>query len=87
MLEALPWVISTAAVLAALVMLCLSGAKRRPAGSGPWVKLARGRAAQTRQAVRAATRGKLAELSAALDSDRPEEELAELANEAQEGRQ
>lgn len=86
MAEALPLVLCLAAVIAVLVM-SLHGCRRRPAGEGRSVRRAISKASSTRQAVRKATRGKLAELSAALDSDKPETEIAELANQAQEGRE
>jgi len=81
-LEALPWIISTTAVLAALVMLCLSGAKRRPAGSGPTLRRARVDAAQTRREVQKATRANLARIAAALEGDDPEGDIAGLVDEA-----
>ena len=86
MLEALPWIISTTAVLAALVMLCLSGAKRRPAGSGPTLRRARVDAAQTRREVQKATRANLDRIAAALESEDPEGGISDIANEAEEGR-
>ena len=82
MLEALPWVISTAAVLAALVMLCLSGNRRSPAGSGPTLRRARVDAARTRRESRKATRANLARIAAALEGDDPEGGISDIANEA-----
>ncbi len=80
MAEALPWVISTAAVLAALVMLCLSGAKRRPAGKRPRGRGSRADAAKTRQAIKNATRANLDRIAGAMESDNAEQLLADEAN-------
>lgn len=85
MAEALPWVVCLAAVCGCLLMVILS--RHSPGDSGRSLRQAISKATSTRRAVRKATRGKLAELSAALDSEKPETEIAALANEAQEGRQ
>ncbi len=87
MAEALPLVLCLSAVIAVLLMSVVSSCRRRPADGGRSVRRAISKATTTRRAVRKATRGKLAQLSAALDADKPETEIAELANQAQEGRE
>mgnify|MGYP003150109330 CR=1 FL=1 len=85
--ETLPWVISTFAVLAVLVMTCLQGAKRRPAGKGPRSASKRARAARTRREVRAATRANLDRIAGALESDNAEQLLADEVNRTRGGDQ
>ena len=80
MLDALPWIISCAAVLAVLLMVCIDGARRRRAGSGPMLRRARVDAAQTRRAVQKATRANLDRIAGALESDNAEQLLAEEVN-------
>ena len=87
MVETLPWVISTFAVLAVLVMTCLQGAKRRPAGKGPRSASKRARAARTRREVRAATRANLDRIAGALESDNAEQLLADEVNRTRGGNQ
>ncbi len=79
-MEALPWIISTAAVLAVLLMVCLSGAKRRPAGGSPKTARRRATAAKTRAAVRKATRANLDRIAGAMEADNAEELLADEVN-------
>lgn len=84
MLDALPWIISTAAVLAVLVMTCLQGAKRRPAGKGPRADRERVNAAQTRREVRAATRSNLDRIAGMMEADNAEQLLANEVNRSKE---
>ena len=79
-MEALPWIISTAAVLAVLLMVCLSGAKRRPAGGSLKTARRRATAANTRNAVRKATRANLDRIAGAMEADNAEELLADEVN-------
>ena len=86
-LESVPWALCVLAVLAVLAMVVADGCRRRSRAGAPRLQRKRAQAAQTRRAVRKATRGKLEALAAALDSDKPEKSLARLAAEAEEGRQ
>ena len=81
-MEALPWILSTAAVLGVLLMVLLDGCKRRAAGAPQRGSGASrvAKAAKTRAAVRKASRGRLGRIKAALESDSPEEGLADEAN-------
>ena len=86
MLDALPWIISTVAVVALLVMVCLDGARRRRAGEGASTGRKLADAATTRRAVQAATRANLARLNAGLEGEDPEGAMADAANRAREER-
>ena len=86
MLNELPWIISTVAVVAVLVMMCLNGARRRPAGKGPTPARRRSDAAATRQAVMKATRENLERLNAGLEGEDPEGSMADAANRARKER-
>jgi len=85
-LAAVPWVLCTCAVLGVLVMVCLQGAKRRPAGKGPLLARRRVTAAQTRREVREATRANLDRIAGALESENAEELLAEEVNRSKDRR-
>ena len=85
--ESVPWALCVLAVVCLLMMVVADGCRRRSSAESPRLQRKQARAAQTRRAVRKATQGKLDALAAALDSDRPEEALARLAAEAQEGRE
>ena len=81
-MEALPWILSTAAVLGMLLMVVLDGCRRRAAGDrqpGPGASRV-AKAARTRAAVREASRASLDRIAGALESDSPEERLADEAN-------
>ena len=82
MLEAVPWLLCASAVLAVLYMILADHCRRRKASEGPRVRQARRRTADTRRAVRKATRENLDRIEQALGSDRREEELARLADDA-----
>lgn len=84
MLDALPWILCTCAVIAVLVMVCLDGAKRRPAGEGPMLRRASTKAAQTRREVQKASQANLDRIAAALESDDPEGGIADEINRAAE---
>ena len=86
MLDALPWVLCTGAVLAVLVMVCLDGARRRRAGDGGAAGRKLADAATTRRAVQAATRANLERLNAGLEGEDPEGAMADAANRAKEDR-
>ncbi|MDP6947342.1 MAG: hypothetical protein QF464_24550 [Myxococcota bacterium] len=74
MLEALPWVISTCAVLAVLVMTVLQGcARRRGQPSPATIDQALGR---SRRAARAQADTDLERIAGALESSNAEELLA-----------
>ena len=87
MLEALPWIVSTCAVLGVLYMIISERCRRRPAGTASRAARRRGTAAQTRREVQKATRANLDRIAGALESDNAEELLAEEVNRSKDRRQ
>jgi hypothetical protein len=85
-LEALPWVISTFAVLGVLVMTVIQGCVRRKAGERLVARRTRSDAAQTRRKVREATEANLERLRAMQEGDDPEGELADALNQTRDRR-
>lgn len=84
-MEVLPWILCAGALLVLLVMVCLDGSKRRPAGTRSMFGRARADAAKTRKEVRKATRANLDRIAGAMESDNAEQKLADELNRKRDG--